>query len=82
MTDSFRAVHPDEVKHRGHTWTNTTRPDDPKDFHDRIDFVFARGIKVIKSEVVGENKRNADIAVAPWPSDHRAVVSSFILGEN
>ena len=30
-------------------------------------------VKVINSEVVGENERNADIMVAPWPSDHRAV---------
>ena len=82
MTDSFRAVHPDEIKRRGHTWTNTTRPDDPKDFHDRIDFVFAHGIKIINSEVVGENDRNADIVVTPWPSDHRAVLSTFTLVEN
>ena len=79
MVDAFRAVYPDEVKHRGYTWTNRTSPSDPKDFHDRIDFVFAHGAKTVASEVVGENERNADIVVDPWPSDHRAVVSTFIL---
>ena len=79
MVDSFRAVYPDEVKFRGNTWTNRTSPNDPKDFHDRIDFVFAHGVKTVASEVVGENDRNADIVVDPWPSDHRAVVSTFVM---
>ena len=81
MVDSFRSVYPDEVKSRGYTWTNRTSPTDPKDFHDRIDFVFACGTKIIGSKVVGENDKNADIVVAPWPSDHRAVVSEFQISE-
>ncbi len=79
MVDSFRAVYPDEVKFRGNTWTNRTSPTDPTDFHDRIDFVFAHGVKTVASEVVGENERNADIVVDPWPSDHRAVLSTFVM---
>ena len=31
---------------------------------------------MIDSKVVGENQQNADIVVSPWPSDHRAVVST------
>ena len=81
MMDSFRSVYPDEVKFRGYTWTNRTGPTDPKDFHDRIDFVFASGTKVVGSKVVGENDKNADIVVAPWPSDHRAVVSEFEISD-
>ena len=76
FTDTFRKVHPDEIKTRGYTWTNKTTPQDPNDFHDRIDFVFSRGVEVIDSKVVGENQQNADIVVSPWPSDHRAVVST------
>ena len=81
MVDSFRSVYADEVKFRGYTWTNRTSPTDPKDFHDRIDFVFACGTKIIGSKVVGENDKNADIVVAPWPSDHRAVVSEFEISD-
>ena len=76
FTDTFRKVHPDEIKNRGYTWTNKTTPEDPTDFHDRIDFVFSKGVEVIDSRIVGENKENADIVVSPWPSDHRAVVST------
>lgn len=79
LIDTFRKAHPNEVMNRGYTWTNTTKPNDPKDFHDRIDFVFCAGAKIIKSEVVGENNKNADIVLSPWPSDHRAVVSTVII---
>ena len=27
--------------------------------------------------MIGENVKQADISVDPWPSDHRAVVSTF-----
>src|SRR5688572_16426259 len=43
MRDAFRLAFPDEVAHPGWTWTPTTKPDDPKDRHDRIDFVFVGG---------------------------------------
>ena len=79
LIDTFRKAHPDEIANRGYTWTNTTKPNDPKDFHDRIDFVFCAGAKIIKSELVGENDANADIMLSPWPSDHRAVVSTVII---
>ena len=82
LTDSFRAVYPDEVKRPGHTWTPTTKADDPKDHHDRIDFVFYGGKNVIlrASSIVGEAGPFADISVVPYPSDHRAVVSTFEIG--
>ena len=79
LIDTFRKAHPNEITNRGYTWTNTTEPNDPKDFHDRIDFVFCAGAKIIQSEVVGENNKNADIVLSPWPSDHRAVVSTVII---
>jgi endonuclease/exonuclease/phosphatase family metal-dependent hydrolase len=77
--DGYRAVHPDPVKHRGITWTPTTKVTDPKDRHDRIDFVFGERAKAVAAEVVGEHADNADIVVDPYPSDHRAVVVEFQL---
>jgi exodeoxyribonuclease-3 len=78
MRDTYRLVHDDEVAKRGNTWTPTTAPDDPKDRHDRIDFVFLGGseVKVRKCEVVGEDAQYADIVVKPYPSDHRGVVAT------
>lgn len=74
--DSYRTVHPNEVKHPGHTWT--PRSDR---IHDRIDFVLyqGQGVKTTSSQIVGEMKNKADLVVRPWPSDHRAVVSEFLI---
>ncbi len=81
MRDSFRTLFPDEVAKPGWTWTPTTQPDDPKDRHDRIDFIFfaGNGVSVKKCEIVGENSANADRVVIPYPSDHRSVVAEFEL---
>lgn len=75
FVDAYRAIHPDPIEHRGLTWTPTTRPDDPKDRHDRIDFTFVRDAKVKAAVIVGEAPRTSDIVVTPYPSDHRAVVA-------
>ena len=77
FVDAYRAVHPDEIAKPAFTWTPTTRPDDPEDHHDRIDFVFARGpgLVVTDAAIVGESSEVAEIVVDPWPSDHRAVVA-------
>jgi endonuclease/exonuclease/phosphatase family metal-dependent hydrolase len=79
--DAWRTIYPDEMKKPGFTWSPLTKADDPKDHHDRIDFVYFRGkdIEVTDVKIVGENKENADIAVTPYPSDHRAVVATFTL---
>ena len=78
LHDSDRSVHRNEVTHPGLTWTPITRPDDPKDRHDRIDFVFCAGenVSVSKCEVVGEKPESSDIVIQPYPSDHRAVVAT------
>jgi endonuclease/exonuclease/phosphatase (EEP) superfamily protein YafD len=78
MRDAFRSVLPDEVDNPGWTWTPTTKSDDPKDHHDRIDFVFVGGpnVTVKRCEIVGEDGKFADIVVQPYPSDHRAVVAT------
>jgi len=78
FVDAYRKVHPDPIQRPGMTWTPTARPDDPQDHHDRIDFVLVRGtVEVQAAEVVGEAKNNADIVIAPYPSDHRAVVATL-----
>ena len=41
MLDGYRVGYPDPVKSPGWTWTPTTQPTDPRDRHDRIDFVFS-----------------------------------------
>jgi len=81
FADSWRTIYPDEMKRPGFTWSPLTKADDPKDHHDRIDFVYFRGkdIELIDVKIVGENKENADIVVTPYPSDHRAVIATFTL---
>jgi endonuclease/exonuclease/phosphatase (EEP) superfamily protein YafD len=74
-------VYPDEMKNPGFTWSPIYKADDPKTHHDRIDFVYFKGngLKVTDAKIIGENEENADIVVAPYPSDHRAVVATFTL---
>jgi len=81
FVDAYRTIHPDPVKARGLTWTPTTQLTDPKDRHDRIDFIFTREQhgKVKSAQIVGEAKESADIIVAPYPSDHRSVVAEIEL---
>ncbi len=81
FADAWRTRYPDEMEKPGFTWTPLTKADDPKDHHDRIDFVYCKGKAVHLNDVkvVGENPQNADIVISPYPSDHRAVVASFTL---
>ena len=47
---------------------------------DRIDFVWAAGpSQTLSSRVVGDGDPMSDVVVEPWPSDHRAVVSTFTV---
>ena len=83
IRDAFRTAFPDEVVSPGRTWTPITQPNDSKDRHDRIDFVFygGQGVTVTQCEVVGESKEYADRVVHPYPSDHRAVVATVEFRE-
>ncbi len=76
LTDSFRAVHPHELERPGLTWTPVP---DERDVLDRIDFVYhtSHGATCRTAEIVGEQQATSDIVVAPYPSDHRAVVCEF-----
>ena len=79
--DAWREVHPDEIKFPGFTWSPLTKADDPKDHHDRIDYVYFKGsqLKLVNAEIAGEKRRPADIVIRPYPSDHRAVIATFKL---
>ena len=73
LQDSFRTLYPDEVMYPGFTWNTRTRPTEPKDHHDRIDFVLFRGrqLRPIASEVISEK------VIPAYPSDHRGVLTTF-----
>jgi Endonuclease/Exonuclease/phosphatase family len=78
--DSFRAVHPSAVAKPGHTWTPGSPEGERVEVHDRIDWVLSIGASATASRVVGESGTpNTDIAVDPWPSDHRGIVSTFTV---
>lgn len=78
--DSYREARPDPVANPGFTWTRPGSPESVRDeVYDRIDWVLAAGpLTTLNSQLVGESDySDVDIAVDPWPSDHRSVVSTF-----
>ncbi len=81
LRDSYREAHPDAVATPGLTWTpGTPHPRlTPGETLGRIDFVLAGGpVETLRSEILGETGGpDVDIAIARYPSDHRAVVSTF-----
>ena len=83
FVDTFRAANPDPVADPGRTWSYgypypRLRADE---VIDRIDFVYASGAAEVKnSRVVGQpGTPDVDIEVDPYPSDHRAVVSTVVV---
>jgi endonuclease/exonuclease/phosphatase family metal-dependent hydrolase len=78
FTDVFRAAHPDPLLKPGFTWSPNITPATQDDHRDRIDFIFARGENLLidSAAVIGESGPWSDIAVDPFPSDHRAVVAT------
>jgi endonuclease/exonuclease/phosphatase family metal-dependent hydrolase len=81
LRDSYREAHPDPTQRLGYTWTSGMPAPyvRPHETIDRIDFVFAGGAsETLASHIVGEpGGEGVDIAVSPYPSDHRGVVSTF-----
>jgi endonuclease/exonuclease/phosphatase family metal-dependent hydrolase len=81
LRDSYREVHPDPAKKPGLTWT----PGYPHpwiksdELQERIDMIWSGGkTTTLESKIVGEVQNPAvDIAIEPYPSDHRAIVSTF-----
>jgi endonuclease/exonuclease/phosphatase family metal-dependent hydrolase len=83
--DTYRELHPDPVKDPGLTWW-AGRPlvddyPDHKDPQDRIDIIYAAGPAVAKDvKIIGEaGGPQVDIAVDPWGTDHRSVMTSFTV---
>ena len=81
FADAYRTIYPDEMKNPGYTWSSFYKFDDPTTHHDRIDFVYfkGKGIRLNEVKIVGETRKDADIVISPYPSDHRAVVADFRL---
>ncbi|MFD0715648.1 endonuclease/exonuclease/phosphatase family protein [Paenibacillus sp. GCM10027626] len=88
LIDSYRAIHPDPVASPGHTWSPVHTPehpwgDIPHEPQDRIDFIYFRGgrVEVVNSEVfvVGNPQGYGSHEDNEWPSDHAAVISTFLI---
>ncbi len=79
MKDSYRTFYPSEVENPGHTWTTLPETEKYQEVPDRIDFVFYWGNNVYlkHSQIVGESVKFSDIVIENYPSDHRAVLSTF-----
>ena len=79
FTDTYRAAYPDPVAKPAYTWSPRYDEKAADDHPDRIDFIFARarGLAVTAAAIVGETGPRTDLAVAPWPSDHRAVLAEI-----
>jgi endonuclease/exonuclease/phosphatase family metal-dependent hydrolase len=76
--DSYRVIHPSAIRNPGFTWTSGHPGLAPWDVNDRIDFVwYAGSVTPLASQVVGPPSPWTNIVSRPWPSDHRAVVSTF-----
>lgn len=83
--DAFRELRPDPVTDPGRTWTpGTPYPMvSPTEVHDRIDYVYYHSefVTPVLAQTLGPtlDDGNTDIAILPYPSDHRAVVVEFDL---
>lgn len=83
LGDAFRELRPDELNDPGYTWTPGAPAPQiaPSEVHDRIDFVYYAGGNVLptSTQVFGydANDGSTDVAIRPYPSDHRSVVVQF-----
>jgi len=80
FADSLRAVRPDTVYDRAYTWTPLPGSNE---VHDRIDIIYFAGCDVTPISVqnigpIGSNP-NTDIEYTGYPSDHRAVLATFMF---
>jgi len=79
LRDSYRDVHPNPVAVPGFTWTPGGPESDPREVHDRIDWVLSAGPATPRASAVVGEAGGPDVvdSVIPWPTDHRGVVSTF-----
>ena len=77
--DSYRNVYPCPIKNSGITWFIDGPESNLNGIEDRIDWILYRGeAQVLNSWTIGGNEL-CDIVSKPWPSDHCAVVSEFLV---
>jgi exodeoxyribonuclease-3 len=80
FADSYRQIYPNETSKLGYTWTVLNNN---PEVHDRIDFVYYKGegLSATSSQLAGSTSNaggvRADIMIGGYPSDHRAVLSTF-----
>jgi endonuclease/exonuclease/phosphatase (EEP) superfamily protein YafD len=86
FSDSWREVHPDPLESLGLTWWAARPKVDgwnpgPNSPQDRIDFIYAAGpAQATAAEIAGEEGGpEVTFGVKPWPSDHRAVMTTFAV---
>ena len=87
LVDAYRALNPDPVADEGLTWpasrpkAGSYNPGPAGKPADRIDMTFVSDeIEVQSAEIVGEESSPVtDIAIAPWPTDHRGVVFGLVV---
>ena len=81
--DTYRAVFPNPTTKQGLTWTPgfPSPKKNPRETHDRIDFIWARGAEqIISAKILGElNGPDVDLSVHPFPSDHRGVMIDCVV---
>ena len=78
MKDSYRDLYPDEVANPGHTWTSLPVAYGAEEVMDRIDFVMYWGnVDPVTSLIIGEKGPFSDVSFEDYPSDHRAVITTF-----
>jgi exonuclease III len=85
--DSYRQRHADPLEQPGFTWWADRpkipdyNPGPPDSWQSRIDFLWHAGpTGVTRSVLVGESGApDVAIEITPWPSDHRAVLSDFVV---
>jgi len=87
LRDAWRQHRPDPIEYPGFTWW-AERPKIPDynpgsgdSWQSRIDFIWYAGpAEVERSTLVGERgAADVTIEIDPWPSDHRAVLSDFVV---
>lgn len=87
LSDVYRMVYPDPAADEGLTWpasrprAGTFNPGPGGKPADRIDQMYVSdGIEVDSAQIVGEESADdTDIAVDPWPSDHRGMVAELAV---
>jgi PKD repeat protein/endonuclease/exonuclease/phosphatase family metal-dependent hydrolase len=87
MADAYRQMHPDPASHPGITWSpiylDYRYGDGKPEPLDRIDFVFFKGENVqlhhADALVFGASGQYLSHMQNEWPSDHAAVLASFMV---